>query len=124
MATKFEPGSFQTEDLVEQLEEHGHSLLRLKSHMFHKMRVFFNDSAEVGWNLKTSLARNYIEFGGGSVTNEKLGATHVVVAKCDHRSHTTASAGTTNLSRVVGVEWIERCWEESTRVDEERFQWG
>jgi DNA ligase-4 len=75
--------------------------------------------------FRTQLARNYILFGGGIVagSTHEEGVTHAVVL--DERSsskHTKAKV--TGLARTVGVAWVEKCWEEGTMVDEERFQWG
>ncbi|KAH7132592.1 DNA ligase 4 [Dendryphion nanum] len=124
MPTKFESTSFQGSDFLNQLEDHGNSLSELRNHMFNKTKVFFEDGEEVGWHMKTTLAKNYIKFGGGTVADTKVGATHLVVSEGKHLDHTASTAGVANLARVVGVGWVERCWDEGTRVDEERFQWG
>jgi len=109
---------FDRDLFLEQLEDHGESMLHLKGYMFSGMRVAFHDSED----LDVVLARNYIKFGGGVVVDglDEEGITHIVVSD----GVEPQQEKTSRLARVVGVKWIEKCWAECTRVDEERFQWG
>lgn len=122
MPKKFE-ANFESESFVGQLEDHGESLATLKNYMFTSLKVFFNDSDEPEWKLRATLAKHYVRFAGGLVVGEKSEATHHVVPEGQSKVR-NADIDITRLARAVGIGWIERCWEEGTRVDEERFQWG
>ncbi|KAF2822293.1 DNA ligase 4 [Ophiobolus disseminans] len=113
---------FDCEKFLEQLEDHGESFAQLKSHMFAHTKVAFQASEDPLWALQAQLARNYIRFGGGEVVEDmdEEGVTHVVVPQ----GAAVSGKGTSGLARTVGVAWVEKCWAEGTRVDEERFQWG
>ncbi|KAJ4376257.1 DNA ligase (ATP) [Neocucurbitaria cava] len=118
--------NFNRDSFLEQLEDHGESLTHLKTQLFSSMKVAFHSDEDRVWLLKAQLAKNYINFGGGKVTEgDEDGITHIIVPT--GRQSTTSKKGrsaVTNLARTVGVEWVEKCWDEGTRVDEERFQWG
>jgi DNA ligase-4 len=94
--------------------------------MFGTVKATFDsnpiDASEM---LRVQLSKNYIRFGGGSVTDRigEEGVTHVVVPN-EHSSAKSVKAKVTGLARIVGVAWVEKCWEEGTMLDEERFQWG
>lgn len=73
--------------------------------------------------------RNMILFAGGSISHKlNHDVTHIIVTR-----NSTNSAETSRLRkeiskswegkipRLVSLEWIRSCWEESTRIDEERF---
>jgi DNA ligase-4 len=118
---------FDRETFLEQLEDHGESFAHLKSYMFSNMKVAFHAGAsgeveDSVWALRARLARNYIRFGGGQVAEDEdgEGVTHVVVPD----GLNTKQNKTSGLARVVGTAWVEKCWAEGTRVDEERHQWG
>jgi DNA ligase-4 len=125
MPKKFET-HFEQSSFVAQLEDHGDSLTNLKNYMFANMKVFFTRSDDTEFNFQSILARNYIKFAGGTVVSEKRGATHVVLpAQQDNDGDLDMDdVDISGLARKVGMGWIERCWAEGTRVDEERFQWG
>ncbi|RMZ70674.1 hypothetical protein GMOD_00000804 [Pyrenophora seminiperda CCB06] len=116
--------TFSRDGFLEQLQGHGADFSRLKSYMFIKVKAKFFE--EAGAELRIRLAENYVKFGGGQVVHDgdddEDGVTHVVVvANGQSPKRETRISG---LARVVGLGWVEKCWEEGTRVDEERFQWG
>ncbi|KAH7092052.1 DNA ligase 4 [Paraphoma chrysanthemicola] len=118
---EFDGGSF-----VEQLEDHGKSFAHLKSYMFSNTKVAFHSSEDPSWALDARLAQNYIKFGGGEIASDvddDDGLTHVVVPK-GQNSSVKSRPKVSGLARTVGIAWIKKCWDEGTRVDEERFQWG
>jgi DNA ligase-4 len=124
MPSKFE-AKFEKESFLEQLEDNGESLANLKNCMFAHMKVEFarSEDADTQWDLKVTLAKNYVKFGGGVVLEKgEEGATHFVVPDGDDKRRMNGAVS--RLARTVGIGWIEKCWEEGTRVDEERFQWG
>jgi DNA ligase-4 len=116
-------GRFKREEFLEQLEDHGESFSHLKTHMFSTVRAACaDDGKDPGWALRAQLAKNYIRFGGGQVVGkEEDGVTHLIVPEGQTSSRIQRISG---LARTVGLGWVEKCWEEGTRVDEERFQWG
>ena len=121
MANKFET-VFEKTLFLNQLEDHGESMSNLKNHMFRRLRFKFSSSTKPGWELASQLAKNYVRFGGGTVLEgDENGATHFVVPDGESGA---AHGGISGLARIVGAGWVEKCWEEGTRLDEERFQWG
>jgi DNA ligase-4 len=116
---------FDREEFLEQLDDHGQSLSHLKTYMFANTKIAFRVNGSPMWALRAQLAKNYIGFGGGRIAEDEdeEGLTHVVVPDGDAASMHGRS-GSKNFAREVGVEWVQKCWDESTRVDEERFQWG
>jgi DNA ligase-4 len=115
---------FDREAFVQQLEDHGEGFAQLKTYMFLNTKVAFHESDNVGWALQVQLARNYVRFGGGTVAdgeNEEGVTHHVVPTGITVSKKDTVVEG---LPRMVGIAWVEKCWDEGTRVDEERFQWG
>ncbi|KAH9867034.1 DNA ligase (ATP) [Plenodomus lingam] len=120
--------TFNREEFLTQLEDHGESFAGLKTHMFSHMKVLFHvDEQDVDGALRAQLARNYVRFGGGVVVEhgDENGITHIVVegeqqaVQFNKRKHKIS-----NMARTVGIAWIEKCWHEGTRLDEERFQWA
>jgi DNA ligase-4 len=124
MPTKFDQ-PFDSGDFMNQLEIHNNTFGNLKNYIFRNTRFLFQRKASPSWELRALLARNYVRFGGGEVVadEDREGITHQVVPDDSERDLDTMTK-TRGLARSVGVEWIEKCWEEGTRVDEERFQWG
>ncbi|KAF2475204.1 DNA ligase 4 [Lindgomyces ingoldianus] len=122
MPQKFE-NAFEGADFVAQAGEHGQELMKLKNYMFSGMKVCFDDIdvESLGFKLTT----NYIRFGGGMVVVglEEGGITHVVVRDEASATRLRRKLFVTPLPRIVGVAWVERCWDEGTRVDEERFHY-
>ncbi|KAF2748706.1 DNA ligase 4 [Sporormia fimetaria CBS 119925] len=119
-------GRFDKKIFLDQLEDHGSSFFDLKTHMLSNMKVYFkpSDHEDDSWNMQVMLAKNYIKFAGGTILGVRKGVTHVVVPKGETAVDEDGDVDVTGLARTVGVGWIERCWEEGTRVDEERYQWG
>ena len=97
-------------------------MTRLKSYMFVNSKVAIHSNDDMAWTQKARLVGNYVRFGGGEVVDRESakGVTHIIVpdgGKID-------SSSATNMARAVGTGWVERCWEEGTMLDEEKFQWG
>ena len=118
---------FNRETFIEQLEDHGESLAHLKTYMFAGMKVAFAPDDDSAWTFQAQLAKNSIRFGGGQITDsqDEDGITHFVVPKHQGSIYSKkVNRKVSNLARIVGVEWVAKCWSEGTRVDEERFQWG
>ncbi|PSN66234.1 DNA ligase 4 [Corynespora cassiicola Philippines] len=123
MPNKFEE-SFDGSNFLQQLDEHRHALVDLKTYMFSNMKVAFRETDDTAWQFRAQLAKNYIAFGGGAVVNEdEWGVTHLVVPDTDKAARND-NFSVSELARIIGLGWIEKCWAEDTRVDEERFQWG
>ncbi|KAF2014841.1 ATP-dependent DNA ligase [Aaosphaeria arxii CBS 175.79] len=116
--------AFNRDEFISQLGSHAHSLKELQNYIFTNMRVYFSQCEKPGWDMSVRIASNRIEFGGGRITDARLGATHVVVPDDGASLKHEKNMDITGLARLVGLAWIERCWLEGTRVDEERFQWG
>ncbi|KAF1836301.1 ATP-dependent DNA ligase [Decorospora gaudefroyi] len=117
---------FKKEPFLEQLERHGEAFVHLKTHIFATVRAAFlgGEEEDSAWAVRMRLAQNYIMFGGGRVVDVYgEGVTHVVVSNA-HAMPKERRTGSSGLARTVGVGWVEKCWEEGTRLDEERFQWG
>ena len=114
--------AFDRQGFLNQLSSHGEELNRLKSYMFSNTKIAIQASDDPRWSLKARIAVNYVRFGGGIVAENEdaRGVTHVVIP-CGGKS---SNIKTTSTSRTVGIGWVEKCWEEGTVVDEERFQWG
>jgi DNA ligase-4 len=113
---------FDRKEFLQQLDDHGDSLSHLKTYMFSNIKVAFRADDDPAWMLQVQLAKNYVDFGGGQIAENEddEGVTHIVVPE----GQTAARSKTTGLARVVGVAWVQKCWDEGTMVDEERFQWG
>ncbi|KAF1945939.1 ATP-dependent DNA ligase [Clathrospora elynae] len=117
---------FKREEFLEQLEDHGESFTHLKTHMFSTVKAAFHaDNDDPIWPFRSQLAKNHIRFGGGAVVDDvnDEGVTHIVVPDGQPFSKKTMPK-ITALARTVGLGWVEKCWDEGTQVDEERFQWG
>ncbi|KAF2733845.1 DNA ligase 4 [Polyplosphaeria fusca] len=122
MPQKFE-SDFDDGSIADHLDGHENSFDGLKSHIFSNTAVYFAESNDPVWALQSQLANNYVRFGGGVVVDSKYKKiTHLVAPKGQHSAG--LEIGTSPLPRTVGYEWVEKCWQEGTRVDEERFQWG
>jgi DNA ligase-4 len=113
---------FDREMFLGQLDDHGESLSHLKTYMLSNTRIAFRASEDPVWSLQARLAKHYVRFSGGQTTEneDEEGVTHIVVPD----GQTTSGSKVTDLARVVGLAWVQKCWDEGTMVDEERFQWG
>lgn len=74
-------------------------------------------------------AKNYVRFAGGTLASrfEDERVTHVVVSQQvtnDRLSEVRHALGKRKgrLPRLVSEEWVWACWQEGTRLDEERFR--
>jgi DNA ligase-4 len=114
--------NFSRDSFLEQLEDHGELFSGLKTYIFSKTNIAFRASDDVAWTLQAQLAKNLVRFAGGQIANDEAGdgITHVVVPYRE----AVSSAKVTDLARTVGIAWVQKCWDEGTMVDEERFQWG
>ena len=114
--------SFDKQGFLNQLQGHGEEVTRLKSYMFVNSKVAIQDKNDLAWAQKARLVANYVRFGGGEVAerNSAKGVTHIIVPDGGE----VDSSSVTNMARAVGIGWVERCWEEGTMLDEEKFQWG
>ena len=81
-------------------------------------------------SLRSYQARQIARFAGATVTTdlEEGKTTHVVVCGPDENELRARAAGVRRqisnwkkIPRVVGLDWVESCWKEKTRIDEERF---
>jgi DNA ligase-4 len=124
MPKKFDK-PFDNQAFLDQLEDHNKSFSHLRNYMFSNVKIAVQRNGPSDWELRTQLARNYMKFGGGEVASDTddENVTHRVVPDDSH-DDLDATVKTRGLERTVGVEWVDKCWEEGTRVDEERFQWG
>lgn len=124
MPKKREDNAFDGDEFIAQLEDHSHTMSYLKNYMLNSTKVAFAHSEDPIWNLKAKLARNYVRFAGAAIADaeDEDGVTHVVVPNASYKIKIRRNVSA--LVRVVGVEWVEKCWEEGTRLDEERYQWG
>ncbi|MCJ1334404.1 DNA ligase (ATP) [Thelotrema lepadinum] len=80
-------------------------------------------------SLQSYQARQTARFAGATVTTdlEEGKTTHIVVCGRDESELRTRATEIRRqistwkkLPRVVGLDWIENCWKEKTRIDEER----
>lgn len=124
MPKKVEATTFDKDLFINQLEEHAHGMTNLKNYMFTNTKFAFASVEDVEWTLRAKLVRNYIVYAGGAVTEEGHGegVTHMVVPHEGYWGE--EESGMRELARKVGLEWVEKCWEEGTRLDEERWAWG
>ena len=126
---KIEDGThFDKDEFLQQLEEHGKDLGRLRSFTFRRCVVLFH-AVEAGDN-KISRLKHLVKYGGGNVTDDTndLSVTHVVIEGDDPMQvGEAADMVRKELSsrrvqpRLVTGKWIDECWNESTLLDEERF---
>ncbi|KAF1918419.1 DNA ligase 4 [Ampelomyces quisqualis] len=113
---------FNHKGFLQQLDDHGDSFSHLKAYMMSNTKVAFRAIDDPAWTLQAQLAKSYVGFGGGQIAEDEDedDVTHIVVPV----GQTVSGSKTTGLARVVGVAWVQKCWDEGTMVDEERFQWG
>ncbi|KAK7751458.1 DNA ligase (ATP) [Diatrype stigma] len=124
---------FDKDGFLDRLAEQGHDLGLLKGHIFRKRTIYLahtNDGLPELEFLALKLA-NWIRFGGGRVTEnlEDESVTHVVIlsanaaGECEKAGEVRAAVGVrSRLPRIVTRQWVEACWENSTLVDEERYE--
>ena len=114
--------SFDKQGFLNQLQGHGEEVNKLKSYMFINTKVAIQANDDPMWDFKARIAANYIRFGGGEIVGRDVtrGVTHIIAPDGNNANSNSVTA----MARLVGVGWVERCWDEGTMVDEERFQWG
>ncbi|KAF5720709.1 DNA ligase 4 [Fusarium globosum] len=126
---KIEDGThFDKDEFLQQLEEHGKDLGRLRSFTFRRCVVLFH-AVEAGDN-KISRLKHLVKYGGGNITDDTndLFVTHMVIEGDDPMQvGEAADMVRKELSsrrvqpRLVTGKWINECWNESTLLDEEQF---
>lgn len=128
MPTKFEDEDgkvFSSGNFLDQAEAHGLGFDRMRTSMFRGVVASMVTEDSDRWPLRTKLAANIIKFGGGEVLGSGVDerATHLVFSDESGRMDMVKDPHYLEMSaHRVGVEWVETCWEEGTRVDEERFR--
>ena len=120
----FDPGRF-----LDELEEHGHLLSAMKGTIWRRCRVFFALGEGMS-DLATLRLKHYVRFGGGAVADEieDEGITQIVIAAGDDAAMREVAADVryrissrSTVPRIVTGKWVEDCWRETTRVDEEPY---
>ncbi|KAI0017540.1 DNA ligase [Xylariomycetidae sp. FL0641] len=121
--------SFNKQEFIHQLTEHGHDMGNLKGYIFRGMVVHFVGTEDMPPTLALKL-RNYIRFGGGTVVDQAddTGTTHMVVLGADERAVIeraadirSAISSRRTVPFVVSRQWVDDCWANRTHVDEERY---
>jgi hypothetical protein len=86
--------------------------------MFDGLTAYFDGS-------NTEASQRFFEFAGGKVSDslEDSDVTHVVVAKGSERTDKLRAmcAMRRKMPRMVTTEWIDACWKERDRMDEEDY---
>ncbi|KAK5117777.1 DNA ligase (ATP) [Meristemomyces frigidus] len=108
---------YDSAEVLEQLNEHGHELDAMPGCMFHGLTVYCEGGV-------TAEARRLLEFADGriakSLTDSEL--THVVVPKDSPKLRDVRKAVSSNKEqpRIVTEAWVVDSWQEKTLLDEER----
>ena len=137
---------FNAREFRMKLLDHGHELGDARGWLFEGSKIYFDgldpDETSIGINdeasqtgilvprLRLRMARNTARFGGAEIAmsiDDNEGITHVIVDTGeDHRTDLKALrqsiASRKCLPRIVNVDWVERSWEEKTRLAEEGFE--
>lgn len=114
---------------LRQLSEHGHGEEVMKSYIFQGQNVHLETTLNVPEVAMFKL-QNWIRFGGGrlatSIDDDFI--TQIVILAEDETleqelAATVRAAVSTRspLPRIVTRQWVEDCWKNTTRVDEERY---
>ncbi|KAJ1337525.1 DNA ligase 4 [Microdochium nivale] len=112
-----------------QLAEHGHDVGRVKGHIFQGQTIHLEVSQDVPDIILMRL-RNWIRFGGGHIAEslEEVTVSRVVIVAHDDKSERVLAASARSLisqksplPRIVTKQWVEDCWKNGTRVDEEKY---
>lgn len=110
---------YDGDEVLEQMEEHGHEFNALPGCMFHGLVIYCSEdvSADV---------RRLLEFAHGRVVEVFRGTevTHVLVPKGSNKlkeiRRMVAEKATGKQPRIVTEAWVQRSWDEKTLMDEER----
>lgn len=122
-------GDFDARRFVDELEEHGHPLERIKGTIWRRCRVYFALGEGVS-DLRTLRLEHYVRFGGGVVAGaiEDEAVTQVVVVAADGAARRELAAevryrvsSRRTVPRIVTERWVEECWKADTLVDEEAY---
>lgn len=121
----FDPGLFRL-----QLEERGCGLNDMTGEFFGRCTLFFlprGGDSDIDLLIKKSRVR----FAGGRIAGDESeeGITHIVagegcqdVVKAVRRRMADAMlVDGKKIARIVGMKWVDECWEEKTLLDEERY---
>ncbi|KAH7041239.1 ATP dependent DNA ligase domain-containing protein [Microdochium trichocladiopsis] len=121
--------AFDKELFLRQLSEHGHDSGATKGQIFRGLNVYLEE--EHGFPEIASLRlRNWITFGGGHLVadiNDETITQVVILAQDEVEEARLATSARSTIStrsplpRVVTKQWVEDCWKNVTRVDEERY---
>ena len=91
------------------------------AYMFRGLRIYFDDQSEPE---PAKLVRCIAQFAGAVLSSEPLDeqTTHIVSFRNSDVKRLRRQTSTLKaMPRVVKPEWIDECWREGTRLDEERF---
>lgn len=122
-------GGFDTDEFLDQLEEHGHPVQGTKGTTWRRCRVHIALGDGVS-ELRALRLEHYIRFGGGEVAEDLAdkNTTHIVVVATNDRAQRALAADVRSrvssrrqVPRIVTSKWVEDCWRESTLVDEEPY---
>ena len=105
------------EKLLEEIVGNGHEKVG-RGFMFDGLTAYFDGD-------HTEASPRFFEFAGGKVAGclEDSDVTHVVVAKRSDRANELRAlcARHRKMPRMVTPEWIDVCWKEGDRMDEEGY---
>lgn len=106
----------------------------LRGSMFTGLVFWFDDTARKldgrsrdaveSSNRQVEAAKIVTQFAGASLADilEDEAITHVILnAGSDKRWIRSEVAARERLPRIVKLDWVEQCWKEHTRIDEERY---
>jgi DNA ligase-4 len=120
---------FDTDEFLDQLEDHGRPIQGTKGTIWRRCRVHFALGDGIS-ELRTLRLEHYIRFGGGEVVEDQddKKITHIVVLAVDGRAQKQLAADVRSevssrrqVPRIVTSKWVEDCWKEGTLVDEESY---
>ena len=111
--------------LCEEMEARQTGLGEGRGWMFAGLTLCFVTHPEAV-NAQAEIATMHAQFAGAKVSQdiEDESVTHVVVANQDRdevKELRSQVSRRPRLPRLVTLDWIEQCWKEGTRLDEERF---
>jgi DNA ligase-4 len=119
------PKNFDANSVLTQLIDHGHEKMLLEDMqgwIFRNLCVYVDPHLT---DLRTAAAVNRLRFSGANVAQKLVdkSITHVISETgSPELSHIRKEVSTrSKVPRIVTVKWIEDCWRESTRVDEEGY---
>ncbi|KAK4546340.1 DNA ligase (ATP) [Oleoguttula mirabilis] len=109
---------YDSAEVLDQLNEHGHELDAMPGCMFHGLTVYCEHGV-------AAEAKSLLEFANGRILSSlgEVELTHVVVPKnsAKLRDVRKAIASKQRQPRVVEEAWVTDSWREKTLLDEERY---